>query len=903
MNHSSFLQWFFTKSEEKNLVVLSIFFAAFMGVTQTFINVVPLAIFLMTYESALLTDAYISLGILTFLIGSFFSYLQKRVSFFQFLIAPFFIFSVSLFICWILLINTHYEFFPMVLFVWSSVVYTFLSLVYSSLLLHIFTLQEGKKFFGIISGMRAFGGIAAGILTPILVHQFNAKNIFLLAPLSMLIGMKILFSIKQKHPDRFSEIKRMEESKKEHMTFRKLKYKNYIICLFVLAIVSVFNFYSLDLLFNTEVKRYFENESKITSFLGGFMALSNMMTLIGGFFLFRPLLNKFGLITTLFITPVTIGICASFLFILDFTSSSITALFVILSVTVLLERMLRQSIHTDSINLLYSPLKPAEKEWALFQYRIKIQSIFTSITGGILLLFNHLFGIHILTISFLILAISGCGICVLSILRKKYKKILVTSLEKWAFIRPKFDELDKDNLNIIKQHLRSPFPEEVIYLLRIIENGRSDEFPSILLQSLDHPSIDVRCYVLSKIEEIKLLSAEEKIKKMCLNETNPKVLGYALQAFGAIAYLDRFSWFKEYLQSPDKEVASHCCNALLLYGSEIQKNEVLDFLKQKMHSSKEEDRLFVSIFLNIADFPNKVDFLIPLLFDPSFEVRRSACNAAKKVKDERVYSGLIENMTIPHLYHASFKSLVRLSPDEFLLKNFHSYSLSLQYSIINLLGFIKNDQVLVFLQSFLSTLDRQKFQATLHALNKQNFKAISCDQISELLTRENEYILFLEKILKELDESKVKLLYDLLCREIELIQESCFLLLSFIYASELIITAREGLKEEDRHKNSCAIEILLETLSDKDAEQLVPQLSLKPNHKRFQGTHESIDKILIKVLNFASSSYILALRSATIYTIGELGLKNLMDIVKKVENENDPFMAEIRPWVIKKLSN
>lgn len=885
------MNWFKSNSEERSLVGLNILFAFLIGGVQTFLTVIPLAIFLTTYSSSLLTYVYMSLGILVFFIGNIFRYFQKNLSFFQVLLTTLLVFSLSLFMFWGLLVGMDFDWIPMALIIWTSVANLFLSLVLNMLAIRIFTLQEGKAFFGIIGGSRALGGMIPGFLMPLLVGSIGNKTVFLFVPFLILIAISILFSIYKKHKDRFLGQKSVIREKQEKITFKKLKNKSYVLCIFILAIVSIFNYYSLDLLFNAEVKKQFSTQAEIAGFLGIFTGFSNFLTLIGGFFLFGLVLDKLGLIVTLFLTPLTVGGFILLTLVTNLIPPTLGLVFGVFSVAVLMERMMRQSINSESLNLLYTPLRPREREWAQIQYRINIQSISTSAIGAILLGVNLAWGISIASIGSLVIVISACGIATMFLVKRDYIKILVGALAKWALHQPEFIKLDKDSLRIIEGRLKSRFPEEVIFVLQTIESIEPKELPKALVEALDNSLADVRIYALNKIEQYRVQPAQEKITQICLSEKDPKILGPALRALGAIADLEQFPWFREHLQSANNDIASSCFIALILHGSEIEKREALELL------TKSSNGLMVAMVLKEVDIPSKADLLLPLLSDKNDEVRLIACQAAADVEDERFYPALIENLSIAHLHYVAFQSLLKQAPTDYIFEHFDQFSRDAQSQLLNLLGFIKDERCIDFLQKFLTSPDRKFLSVALRGLENQSFKAKDRSQIIAILESENQSILFLREILASLTEEKTQLLQDLLSREIELIQESCFLLLTFIYPKEQILIAREGLTKKDRDKVSYAIEILLQTLSKEHANLLVHQLAPKSVIKQ----NRPVEDVLLKVLKFAPNCYIPAINSAVVYTIGVLGLKPLADLVRKDEAPNDPFLEEIRHWALKKL--
>lgn len=874
MSHFS---WIRTESEKRGLVANNILFAFLIGAAQTFLAVVPLAIFLTTYSSSYLTYVYMSLGVVVFLIGNVFKYYQKNLSFFKILLAPLITFAITLFLFWGMLVALNFKWVPMALFIWSCVAYTFLSLVHGTMIVRIFTLQEGKKFFGIFGGSRALGATVTGFLTPLLVKFIGPKTVFFSIPFIILAAIGTLFFIYNRYRDRFLETKYVDEKKAKSITFKTLKNRNYVLAIFALAIVSIFNYYSIDLLFNAEVKRHFTTERDIAGFLGIFTGIANILTLLSGFLLFGFVLDKLGLIITLFLTPSILGLFVASTILANFFS--LEMVFGIFLVMALFERVLRLSLNGESLNLLYSPLPYADREWSLHHYRINIQSLCTSIIGALLFLIARMWGITYYSVLFFVLAICCCGIGTMLIVKRDYIRILIAALAKWALIKPSFTKLDKYSLQIFEGLLKSPFPDEVIFILQTIEKVKPKRFPKDLLEALDSPLVDVRIYALNKIEQYKLEVAEEKVKEICLYEKDHKILSAAFSALDAIADVEEFYWFREHLHSENAEIASNCFIALIRRGVEVEELLV------------KAPKQVIAMVLREVDIPNKADLLLPLLNDPI------ACEAAGDVLDERLYLALVENLAISHLHDASFHSLLKLSPTDYFFAHFDQFSHKVKIQLLNLLGWVQGHGVVEFLQKFLRQPDRSFFKAALSSLERHGFKAQDEDQIRSLLSVENRNILFLREILASIPEGKTPILAALIRREIELHQESCFALLIFIYPTELINAAREGLAKFDRDKNSFAIEILLYTLSKDDANQLVAQLAPMEPFK----LEAPIEEVLLKMLDYSSKGYISALNSAVVYTIGVLGLKTLTEFVQKDEAPHDPYLAEIRPWTLKKL--
>ena len=175
--------------------------------------------------------------------------------------------------------------------------------------------------------------------------------------------------------------------------------------------------------------------------------------------------------------------------------------------------------------------------------------------------------------------------------------------------------------------------------------------------------------------------------------------------------------------------------------------------------------------------------------------------------------------------------------------------------------------------------------------------------VKGLLESENKNIADLRKRAVFFNVDKTKLLHDLLCREIELSQECCFLLLSFVYSETNITNVQQGLAAENDETNSNAVELLLQTLNKADKELFVEQLIYAPYREEPPDKLDraKLEEYLQAIIDYTSHSFMPALAAATVYTIGILQVKALAGFVQKQESIDDALMKEMAFWVLQQL--
>jgi len=908
-NIDKLLHLLHVKPEEVKIVSFTFIFTFCMGIVLNILYSVPLAMFLARYNSSLLPYIYIGVGIAVFFGGLALSYLERVVAVFYVLSIPLGIFSSSLFFFWAMLFAIKSSWIFIVLLIWALMIGFLMISIILLLVNQLFTFQQSKRLFGLILCGTSTGGMLVGFGMDFLVKSIGSNNVILLASLILFLGFMIQFLIRKHSGNRLLLTGESKEIAASEISFKRFENKKYILQVFLFTALVFFIHYSFDLLFNTSVQKHFSNEAKIAAFYGMLNAAYDTTILFTGFFLTGWIFSRFGLIVALLLWPMLLVIFLSAAFFANLIPIFSGFVFPILVVATILSGAVKDSITDESVLLLFQPLRPLHRAWLQIKNAIMIGPLALVFVGVVLLIIEKYFKIEFSFMFIMIIGASIAGVIIaFFVLKKGYLKLLINSLSKRTIISPQFTQLEKESLNVLKNHLKSRYPEEVIYVLQTIENIDLDEFVKILPETLDNPSEEVCCFSLNKIEQYRIQSMEEKLKQICVTEKKPAVLGCALLALGAITDLDQFAWFKNYLHDSNIEVVGSSVTALIKYGSETAKKMAIESLIEKAKSLQEEDRLTAAGVLRRVDILLKVDLLLPLLKDFSLEVRAIASEAAASVVDEKLYPALIENLEIPHTHDAAFYSLLLLGEPVFkyVAQNF-AHLPRIQAELINLLGFMKGDKVSDFLQKLLPISNRKALHAILLSLKRHAYKANDDNKlkiINELLESENKNIIYLKEIKDYFASENTRLLHDLLCREIELSKERCFLLLAFIYDEISIVKAHQGLLLNDEDTNSNAIELLIHTLNNKDQMLLMEQLTYSPYKEEKESILDDAktEEFLLKIAAYTPHCFISALFAAVIYVIGALQLKNLAEFVRKQESKEDPLIKEIVPWTLKKIS-
>lgn len=882
--------------KERTLTALVFVFSLFMGIVQGWMVSVPLAMFLALYSSTLLPLIYIAIGVATFIVGALYSFLQKNLSFFNLLVYPLIFLIFSLLFFWGMLFLFKESWATIALLIWGWLVLSFTSIIFGALINRLFTLQQGKRLFGIIGSGGALGGIIAGGFLPLLVRLLGANHIILLSAISLSLALVFLLIIRATHGKRLVYAEEEMAPRKKKAVFSYLLKRKYLLLLFAVVFIAVFEDYTLDMLFNTEAQKHFTNEKALASFLGIFYAVTEVITLLVALFVFGPILEKWGVVSAISILPVVIGAFFIITAFLNIASPGSLAVFALIVFSRVIDDTLHHSINSEAQLLLFQPLKPAERVWAQMQNEASVNPLATIVIGAILLLLNATVGIRTATLIYFLIALCLLWIVILFVVRSNYTKQLLKAVSKHILVKPNFKRLDKKTIEALDNHLKSPYAEEVLYVLHVFEATHKEQFYKHLLQALDHPEKTVRLYAIKKVEEYRLKNALPKVEQLSQGEQKDEVVEAALKALGAIGDNATLERLKQLCVNPDTILASSSLIALIKHGSSAEKTYAIQLLKELVTSDKER----AARVLKEVSVPHKGQLLLPLLKDPSPSVSSLACIAGAGLCDEALFPLLIENLKVTQVRQAAFLSLTSQGNSllKFLKERFKTYDLPTRTELMRVMGHMQNKSAASLVFPYAKTEDKKLMQSALHALRHLHFHT-TASAVADLKKEELRLFAKLKTLSLSIDEAQMPLIHSLIQREIGLCQERLFSYLLFVYPQELISKAELGLKSKDEDRESYALEILFQTLNPEDNKTLIPILTykVKKDPKRVKKS----EKILQDILHLTSQFYIKEMTAAVVYTIGKLNLGQMRESVEKLKEKQEPLLQETIEWTLQHL--
>lgn len=427
-----FLNLLRIQPKETGPLFFSFFYAALVGAFQTFAIIAPLSLFLITYSSLLLPYIYIALAITILSVSNIYSFFEKKLALSTLISWILFFAAISLLLFWALLYFYFTNWLTFALVVWGWVLFGFGNIIVSCLMNSLFTLEQGKRIYGLIGGGQGLGGILAGLSTPLLVRMIGNIHLVLFTACLSATIIIIVSIIKKRYLKHQSEIHEAHTIDSKKKSFWKLLKNRYIQLVFIFAAFNIFEYYALDMLFNTTLQLNYPDEIQLTSFLGYFFSAADAVNLVLGIFFFRWLLEKGGVIISLLLTPLIVGALIIIAWILHRWGYSAVAIpfFGLIILSRLMDEGLRVSVYEQTLTLLFQPLKPLERAFAYARVELWIVPIATGTIGCLLLVMNQFFSAHLNVLMSIIIVFCVLGIILLLPIKKQYIKSLTQALEK-----------------------------------------------------------------------------------------------------------------------------------------------------------------------------------------------------------------------------------------------------------------------------------------------------------------------------------------------------------------------------------------------------------------------------------------------------------------------------------------
>ena len=783
------------KGEEVSILLLLIY-SFFIGAAIAFFVASSTSIFLMKFEKDMLPYAYIAGGLMVYILGHFYSNIQKKYEFSKILT-----FLISFLLLSVAFITFSYIFSgnkwtSFLLFIWIRVFVFINGVSFWAIASKIYDLRQGKRLFGLISTGEVISSVLGFFSIPLLLKYITTDDLLYFPIIALVICLFIMFIIVKKFNIQLAikiAPKTIIKSTKNKLSdFLKNKYFLYV---FLLALFPIFGLIFIDYIFNSQAKVEFPEKNVLTGFLGIFFGISAVIELILKIFVSGRLISKYGIKLGLTTLPIILIFC----FILASVSGTLygtTAMFFSFIVLArLFIRIVRTSINDPAFQILFQPLVPEER--LAFQSKIEGgPKAMGNVFAGVLLLILTALGTLSLThLSYIFIIIlifwtqSGFK------MYREYRNTLKNILEKHKDKR-QAKKQDKIKQDILSEQLAENDTENFIFTNNLLEKIAPAQI-DVLIQNLLHKSTPE-----IKKEIIKLL----KTKKLVISLKD----------------------IDDYILNSESEIQKKLLEEIQNILEEID-DIPLEKMLELSKSESPKEREYAAKLLGQSGRYNAFKILIDLLHDEESSVVKEALIASGKIKRFELWSYIIDNLSSSTYNNTAVSAIKMIGAP--ILKDLEIYfykmgnNTQIQIQIVRLITRIGGEKAIELLKDKINFLDKDVRHEILLSLSKLEYDATiqEIPFIKQAIEEEISFTVWTMAALIDIGENDEYIsLRKTLEFELAKKKKNVFLLISLLYDSKTIEHILENIESGDSDSIIYALELTDMTVSEDIKEMLIP---------------------------------------------------------------------------------
>ncbi len=631
---------------ESRLVNLLLLHSFLVGINKVLLLSVSTALFLTEFGANTLPYIYIATAVGNGSVGFIYNWLGRRISFVNLLIANLIFQFVLVAGFWILFGLTNAQW-PIIAFMIAfELLWLLTNLEFWSLSARVFNIQQGKRLFGVIGSGDTIASIIGGFSVPLIVSWIGTRNLLLPACASILGSLAIILLINRLFRDRL--LTQHEELSTDDAAAPPVptSKNRYILLIFAFACLATISYYFLDNAFYSFTEFQFPGNDSLTSFLGIYFAFVALAQLIVQTFFSARIINRLGIATCIILVPVLGTLMLGATAVVAIVAGTATITFIFIAATRLGEYVVRGTITYSAQMTLYQSLPPAARLQTEAQVESFIEPITTGLTGILLLVVLDVLkwnAVHLIYLSMLIGLIWTVSAVFLG---REYPKALLQALSKRRLGQNPLYGKDYSISALLKTSLTDRNAHDVLYLINLAAETDTVTLQQALPHILSHPSPEVRLDVLSRIEQLKLVSARPAMRSLLDTETDLNIRATAIRVASIIDPDFMSNQTVHYMASDALPIQLAAITGVLRSGTPKAITMAEAHLQQLLVSKSPRDRTLAVQAVGEMGIQRMVPHLLMLLQDENMDVRRATCIAAGKLKNSQLWPAIIENLSV-----------------------------------------------------------------------------------------------------------------------------------------------------------------------------------------------------------------------------------------------------------------
>lgn len=807
---------------------------------------------------------------------------------------------------------------------------------------HIFNAREARRLFGFIGAGAISGGIFGGYLTNYLAARLKSENLIFLCIGFLIICMFMFWLIWKKCARNIYDKsvyfqKRTDRSEITDNPLKLIKNSRHLTYLAGIIGVGVVVANLVDYQFSAVASQAIGDADRLTAFFGFWMSNLSIASLVIQLFLTGRIMKYLGVAASLFFLPIGLLLGAIAIFINPALWSAI-----LIKVS---DGGLKHSINKAGTELLFLPIPPEIKAKTKAFIDVSIKNFAKGVSGIFLIILTIGLGFSIQYLSVIVIGLITLWVYLIVLVRHEYVDSFRLAIEK------RMIDIDEQSLNLQDASIFQGFikvlngknERQILYVLKLLEDIKSKELIPYLKKLIDHPSNEVKTFVLRmalQYEELDITSEAKSLISSSDQSAQSEAIHYLCQRSD-----DKTSILKAYLlEHQDYRVRSSAMMCASKewkhdkdFRNEIDMKGLLDEMFKSLgkESSDEEHKRFIKI--NIAQVigetnnPELYPYLHILLNDESLEIVKAAVTSLGQTRAKEFIPVLIEHLTTKHVRKYARESLAEYGENiietleeylenmdeekkkrlaiprvlasigsqksvSLLTKNLGQRDLLIRYEIIKALNKLR-------VKFPLLRFDKQVINARIHGEIDQYTRilalwfglnpASSTPGASESLEHGSNHVIKARKLLTVALEERL-----------DNNLERIFRLLGLKYPPKDMYDAYLGIKSNNSNLRANSVEFLDNILEMSLKRIIIPMVeasekgTLSNELQKLFGLKASSQRECFNLILRGDDNW---LKTCALYLIAELDYDEFLDAVAQLVDSPDSFVKETALYSLKKF--
>jgi HEAT repeat protein len=796
----------------------------------------------------------------------------------------------------------------------QEVLWMLAELVFWTLAVHRFNLQQGKRLFALIGSGEMIAKFFAGAALKRVLEVVSVENLFLVSAAAELACLVLVAMISADIPHAAGRggDEDGEGASGSRLSWGEVFTTPYLALIMALTAVTMTAWYLLDIAFQSGVSREFANPEDVATFLGSMTSLVGVLTLAARAFLAQKLITRLGVRGSLLVQPVAMAVTAAAVIASGLATGSGSVFWPLVMLKVA-EEVLTAAVQEPSQRILFQPL-PASQRSAAQGYAEGLVHPLTGVAVSLLLIgWTQAGEFTTMQAAWVLMGVlAGWGVLTLS-LGRRYTEVLEKSLARRSLDLHALNLNDGSSRTVVNRYLASSDQMEVIYALNLMTGEPDDAMVKMLSALLNHPSEHVRLEALRRIERHRAAGARGPVDRLISEDPSPAVAGAAARTLVALGETDVLDRVTPLLYDLRPDVRTGAMVGLLRDGGIEGVLAAGEWMVLLTRSDVAADRINAAEILGQVGIRSFYRPLRPLLADPDVEVRRAAIVAAGQVGNPALWPEVLGNMGTPALRPAIGSALVAggasaLPALEAALER--ETGPAAQAMLLRCVRRIGTGAAIPILWKRVDHPEKAARREALVGLRQLNFEPSTADRatLTGHIDRDSGRAAWLLAALEDLEAAEASgPLVRALEIEIRRIVDLMFLSLGLLYPSAAIRDARIHLDGDSPEKRALAVEVVDQLVGRDLKERIFPLVEDLPRRARLDrlaGLHPQAPlgprERLRQVLEAADwlSPWT---RACAVFVIGGARNSELRATVARLTESKDRLLAETAAWTAARL--